>query len=99
MKFLMNEYVQTIGKVLLVAAGILGVQAYRTTKDVVLTRTPTCMQTATETLHGLFSWNHSAPCPVVAPGLSETSKNLVESGKVPFVDQDGNVIDRFLKKD
>jgi hypothetical protein len=99
MKFLMNNDVQTVGKVLLFAAAILGVQAYRTTQEVVVARTPTCTQTATETLHGFFKWNYSPACPVDALGLSATAKKLLEEQNGTVFGQEENVLDRFLKKD
>lgn len=63
MSFLMNRDVQTVGRVLLFASVILGVQAYRTTQEVVVASTPTCTQTATETLRGFIRWNYSPKCP------------------------------------
>ncbi len=64
----MNDSLLVIGRVLLVGTVIIGVQAYRTTKEVTVARTPVCTQTATETLHGFFTWNYSPACPL-KPGF------------------------------
>jgi hypothetical protein len=92
------EFVEQF-RIPLFLALVLGIQVYRTTEEVVVARTPTCTQTATETLHGLFQWNFSPACPVEALGLSATAKKLLEEQNGTVFGQDGNILDRFLKKD